>query len=135
MESLPIGLQRLLRLAAHLEGGQLGHATFDFNNWHIGGSLGTCGTSGCAIGECPFVWPNDWCFENEFPKLQNQPEHGAMTSAETWFSLSYDEARHLFIPGRQDPEQFGGEHLEETATKEQVASNIREFVAIESADI
>lgn len=48
--------------------------------------------------------------------------------AQEFFGISEDEAYHLFIPGRQ-AEHLHGAVLDGTATKEQVAANIRTFVA------
>jgi len=59
---------RLLILADHLLYGSLGHKVFDFNTYNtydnpfekpLEGVPRGCGTHGCAIGECPVIWPEE----------------------------------------------------------------------------
>lgn len=52
--------KRLRKLADHLMHGKLGHKRFDFNEYNLpseGFDEKGCGTAGCAIGECPIVFP------------------------------------------------------------------------------
>ena len=135
MSNLPIGLQRLLQLADHLEHGKLGHAKFDFQEWHRGGSAGQCGSAGCALGECPFIWPDRWCFDGDFPALQDGRSFGPLIAAGRWFEIDEDEAVHLFIPARQKPRLFGGVILSRYVPKEKVAANIRAFVEISAKSL
>ena len=129
--------ERLLKLAEHLEKGQLGHEIFSFttfnsDDWQdradINRGITGCGTSGCAIGECPFVWPEEWSFDllEGMPVLRKCS--GPMDSACKWFGLTDNEACHLFLPGCYRM-QYGGNPLGGRATKDQVAANIRAFVA------
>lgn len=65
---------RLLKLAAHLEKGKLGHKVFAFayinaNARGLELKRNGCGTMGCAIGECPIAFPNDWRFHKGRPVL------------------------------------------------------------------
>ena len=62
--------ERLEKLANHLLHGKLGHETFDFSKYNNGSfgkyaeeRLKYCGTAGCAIGECPFVF-EEWLFNS-----------------------------------------------------------------------
>lgn len=57
--------ERLLKLAEHLEVGELGHEVFDFTVY------GGCGFAGCALGECPTVFPDDWAFRGLTPMLRD----------------------------------------------------------------
>lgn len=131
-----LGLERLEKLAAHLESGNLGHELFNFNQFHIGPhpiKETRCGTEGCAIGECPFVFPEDWEF-CECGQLSVKPRlkssagtryHDSLSDAIDFFHLKGIEARLLFMP-------FGGEFQEDSlsdkATAAQVAQQIREFI-------
>ncbi len=127
-----IHIDRLLKLADHLEYGQLGHKVFDFDSYNLDEhgkpcQARSCGYAGCAIGECPVVFPEEWSFNDYgYPRLNG---HGA-SSAEIFFGISEDAFDHLFIPTGQSTERFGGVFLNRAATKEQVAANIRSFVAL-----
>jgi hypothetical protein len=142
----PPNLKRLEKLAKHLQSGKLGHKKFDFSAFNgnpernreygymdMVATPYTCGTNGCAIGECPILFKSLWKFDaNGLPALRGKgpanlwPEY----SAEIFFSLQHDECIHLFIPEEQATDRFGGCYLDEHATKKQVAKNIREFVAL-----
>jgi hypothetical protein len=130
--------KRLLKLAAHLRGGKLGHERFDFryiNADDEGRELNHngCGSVGCALGECPIAFPRLWKFRSGKPRLiRLRPFDGdwqneTFQSARRFFGISDDEARHLFQPDAQIPE-WGGRHLGNFATRKQVASNIEAFV-------
>ena len=123
--------ERLLKLADHLEHGKLGHKVFSFLHFNArkdgdGHRVNRCGYMGCAIGECPIVWPDDWEFKPE-PLLQGYTWPGK--SGIAWFDITADEFNHLFIPYAQHPILYGGTELGADATKEQVTANIRAFVA------
>lgn len=123
-------IERLHKLADHLLHGKLGHAEFDFSRYNDSG-IARCGTAGCAIGECPIVWPDHWRFNNEgFPVL------GSNTSIELsgklFFEIGTGEYEHLFTPMNQMPGRYGGTDLFDTASKEQVANNILEFIKVVS---
>lgn len=130
-------VERLMALAAHLENGILGHDQFYFGHFNAGDpttkkqrfvdpSLDRCGISGCAIGECPFIFP-EWVFNNEWlPVLIGQPH--PQPSAMIWFDLSHAiEYEHLFVHDRQKPLRFGGCMLSKNASRGQLAANIIEF--------
>lgn len=112
--------ERLLKLANHLLHGKLGHEVFDFNVFHKSSTYG-CGTRGCALGECPTCFPEDWEFGGTAtPVLIGTSLINSMAtrqSAKTYFELNNDEYKMLFMPS----------YLPDTATKEQVANNIIEF--------
>ena len=137
---LPLGLRRLLQLAEHLEHGQLGHDEFSFNSYH---KTTECGTIGCALGECPTIWPECWMLVPDssgyyrnmlWPHLRTLGNAAAKTdqSASIFFNLTIEELSHLFYPNRQITHLYGGEDLGDDATKQQVAANIRAFVAIKA---
>lgn len=56
---------RLEAVIKHLRAGQLAHAKFDFNciNYDPQAPTG-CGTAGCAYGEFPVIFPEDFDFVN-----------------------------------------------------------------------
>lgn len=117
--------QRLLKLAEHLESGELGHDIFDFNNYH---EEKNCKTSGCAIGECPYVFPEDWIFDI-LPTLRDYSYLTVERASQKFFDLTRDEYYFIFTPsGPYNPEGY----LPKNATKEEVAAHIRKFVEDES---
>ncbi len=131
--------ERLLKLADHLEHGKLGHKVFDFgviNEFREkevvkgGGFTGSaCRTVGCALGECPIVWPDEWEFNGPFVNLKGS-DACSFQSARLFFELGEDfefAEYHLFFSDSQE-QRYGGEFLHRNATKEQVAANIRAFV-------
>ena len=123
--------ERLLKLADHLETGTLGHKVFDFTKYNAtkNGFLplnNRCGYMGCAIGECPVVWPDDWEFRPD-PLLKGETWVGG--SGIKWFDVTCEELLHLFAPYFQRVTVYGGIPLGDDATKEEVAANIRAFVA------
>lgn len=117
--------ERLIKLADHLLNGKLGHEVFDFGRYNDVLEP-KCGTAGCAIGECPIVWPIDWHFD-----YMGTPHYltyeFASIGAQQFFDISHSQYEHLFEPRLQSPEKYGGDLLGASATKEQVANNILEF--------
>ncbi len=124
--------ERLLKLADHLEYGKIGHAKFDFSVLNSDETRlpmrGKCGTLGCAIGECPIAFPEDWGFFETGIRIFNNPAADEWRSVTEFFQITQYAAQHLFMPFDQDVEKYGGEHLGDNATKEKVAANIRVFV-------
>jgi hypothetical protein len=140
-----IRFDRLLKLAKHLASGKLGHKLFDFGQYNDGDW--SCGSAGCAIGECPIAFPDDWEFrEWGVVALNGAPldlvEDTSFYSAKKFFGLTDSQAQHLFVPTvpwemiddkprlRQNVKKFGGKVLFEEATRKEVAANIRAFVRI-----
>lgn len=110
-----IHFTRLEKLATHLESGERGHAKFNFNHWTAGHYLNRnpvvpgCGTSGCALGECPVLFRKQWRFNGGQPRLVGLPERGAIEwgdpakcetiyDAMAFFGITMDEAKILFMP-------------------------------------
>lgn len=129
-------IQRLLRLADHLEKGKLGHEKFYFGFYNSGNPapgasrpddprLMRCGTTGCGIGECPFVFP-EWYFNEQCQPVLTGHIHPE-PSALSWFELHICEYEHLFIHERQRTLRYGGIPLKKEASKEDLAANIRIF--------
>ncbi len=144
-EQIKLGLDRLTKLAEHLESGELYHDKFDFNQWHCDASSSNgCGSCGCAIGECPGLFPEDWCFSRrvngiefrngEFGRLKPRLRKfeylnsDTLADAEKFFSLSLSESRHLFAPFAQNCVLFGGSPLNNMSTRYDVAKNLRIFI-------
>lgn len=131
----------LRQLADHLLNGKLGHEEFYFGSFNtIAINIeNTCGTKGCAAGECPIIWPDQWRFaKNRTVRLINNP---IPSNTDVWldlghfFGLTPEMVLHLFVPSEGDEDggftevyqiedTFGGEILEYNATKEEVAKNI-----------
>lgn len=148
--------KRLEKLAKHLETGKLGHKFFDFSEYSFTDSEDGrkrnpyhCGTAGCALGECPVVFPKSWRFlkgDTPFfvrilPALPCEPKpltngrDRPFRSACRFFELSADEAEHLFYPNGQRPLRFGGRTLDQDATRKQVARNMRAFIKVKSQQV
>jgi len=131
-------IKRLEKLAKHLEVGKLGHEIFDLN---VVNTLPlrppyNCGTSGCAMGELPIVFPKSWEFHGHqirliIPKVLMH--RGLGYEICRWFGISYRERLHLFYANKQDPKLFGGSRLECSATREMVAANMRDFLRIKTS--
>lgn len=127
--------KRLLKLAKHLRSGKLGHKKFNFAkiNANLTGleiySNG-CGAIGCAIGECPIAFPDDWEFRDGRPIVNGfkKSTDDCFESAERFFGLTEDQSSHLFAPQCQQPRRYGGVDLDSFATAKQVAANIEAFV-------
>jgi len=129
--------ERLAILADHLEHGQLGHSFFNFGAWNVGPAVtpSGCGTAGCAIGECPIVFPEEWSFHPKTlaPGLHEEKQYFTPeTSGCLFFSLTEIEFGLLFMPYADDldksewPDWY--ERLTAEATREQVAENIWKFL-------
>ena len=126
----------LLLLADHLDYGKLGHEKFDFRQYNnvVGPK---CGTAGCAIGECPIVWPYYWEWSNNgLPVLngsdrvsipRNINKNGVIFHVMRWFDINLEQSNYLFVP---DSGQcyIHGSVLPPTATRYEVAAHIRKFV-------
>lgn len=135
---------RLLKLANHLKTGKLGHKKFDFSVINVDpekddrGEEYKCGTLGCALGECPIVFPRQWGFKRYKyggvdPVLKNPTDREYFGSqsfrdSEDFFGIDEEQSEHLFQPESQIPSEYGGRHLDENATRIQVANNILAFI-------
>lgn len=77
---------RLLQLADHLEKGKLIHREFNFYYFNFGEEDETgCGTAGCAIGECPAIFP-EWKFDYSFPVFNEAT--GVSLLMDRWVAIS-----------------------------------------------
>jgi hypothetical protein len=125
--------KRLEKLATHLEKGKLAHDSFDFSTLH---DHRGCRSVGCALGECPFVFPNHWHMAQTFPKLtpllKISPFGSSTGDAVKFFGISDSAAEHLFHPYLQSVDLYGGKRLSAGATRKQVAANIRAFIKRQS---
>lgn len=122
--------QRLQELAQHLLRGNLGHTEFNFLSYH---TETQCGTTGCALGEMPYLRPDGWKMIDELPVLVSikNLDHRELlveSCAMEWFDISIDEVNHLFYAHLQDPEYYGGYYLNGKATAKDVAENILMFI-------
>lgn len=134
--------KRLEKLAEHLEKGNLGHKKFDFSTFNLGPRgqhtgptvSNRCGFSGCALGECPIAFPDDWKFDLwGDPALAGGHDYQMpIACSRSFFGISETEAKHLFVPEYQNPAILGGKHLGNGATRYQVAANIRAFLKIKA---
>jgi hypothetical protein len=141
-------IRRLEKLATHLEKGKLEHKKFNFaviNADRRGRELEVngCGYAGCALGEMPAAFPSAFQWHYGFPKSRqrNGKGVGAFDDVMEFFGIIYEEAEHLFQPSYSDswtyqkPKLYGGKILGSKATREQVAANIRAFIAIKKKEV
>lgn len=121
--------KRLLKLADHLESGKLGHKRFNFAQLNDTNEP-KCGSAGCALGECPIVFPEHWQWRTGgIPGLRRgRDTWNTFAGAMAFFRVSQSAVYHLFSPRDQRPLDFGGISLSDKATRKQVAANIRSFV-------
>jgi len=97
-----------------------------------------CGSSGCAMGEFPVLWPKEWRWErfstaiSDFEvlhksqvDLNEQTKYSVMAD---FFSITEAQIKHLFLPYKQNRKYFGGRRLDDNATADEVADNIIAFI-------
>lgn len=139
----------LRQLSAHLKAGRLHHDKFFFGDYSIArvsgeGFARTCETLGCAIGECPEVFPECWAFEPRDDEFDS-PFHpqilprlratglSPLDSAGKFFGITHPMVQHLFVPRSQrdltHPYPFGPESVELQWTKQLRAASSKEAVA------
>lgn len=122
-----IGDVRLLTLADRIEDRErCEHDSFNF--LHYSATLvHTCKTIGCALGECPNLFPEDWEWTPcRVPKLREAKQDiPGWRDAATYFQTTEPEAWQLFIPTYN----HGPGQLLTNATASEVAAHIRAFVA------
>jgi len=120
-----MNLERLHILYDHLMWGTLGHKKFDFSTYNSTHEP-TCGTAGCAIGECPVIW-GEWRFNYEGkPRLGENCS--CSNSGAEWFGINHAEYIHMFVPNSQNTDNFGGRSLKNFSNRYQVAANIKAFI-------
>ena len=133
-------LDRLTKLGNHLLKKKLGHVEFYFGHYHVNfdAPKGFCGTSGCALGECPTAFPKQWKFnETDDPVIkENTPP---FESATIFFGITRSEANHLFAPHYQIPRMLHPnlkrQELGDKATAKEVSENILHFVEIKKKEV
>ncbi len=128
-----IRFDRLEILANHLLTGKLGHDNFYLGTYNDGTiKEDGCGTSGCAIGECPIVFPEYWHFKRvrffagEPSLIRNSND--VVSDSREFFNINTDEFCHLFIAQYQKPLLYGGRALIITSRRSTVGKNILEFI-------
>lgn len=139
---------RLLKLAEHLEKGILGHKEFDFSTVSFGKLQPTkgCGTNGCAIGELPIVFPEDFYYKpsecnlglsDELrtynPLLIKGSYTDSFSDAEKYFNLNSTESGGLFTSDFDPP--WNKTKLNFEATRYEVAQGIRNFITWKESQV
>ena len=128
-----IRFDRLEKLADHLIDGKLGHEHFDLLCFNEGiTNKKGCGSNGCAIGECPIVFPEEWFFAKNSRKpllikskrIFNRTFHSSLE----FFNINPNQFRHLFIASCQEIQTMGGKILDGDATAKEVGQNILTFI-------
>jgi hypothetical protein len=107
METKTIRTDLLRQLAEHLLHGKLGHEKFDFSRFND--AENTCGTNGCAAGELPILWPDQWGFGPnnniilfELQEVLESKAFVAWDMISHFFNLDEIMAWHLFSPSEWD---------------------------------
>jgi len=141
MSKQKIRVGRLRKLAKHLRSEHRVHKKFYFDKLaqgEINKKGNYCGSVGCAMGEFPAVWPNEWRWDNSMSgfitifrvlhKSQNANEYTNYDIMADFFSITDDQISHLFVPDSQNIINFGGKKLDVNTTAKQVADNISAFI-------
>jgi hypothetical protein len=130
-----ITLQQLLD---HLENGERIHKEFNFSGFNIFPNVESkypnCGTAGCAIGEMPAL-DSRFIFSDLFSTKGTMTFGERLVNAQfisEYFGISNDEAWHLFFPHSQEPQLYGGNHLDGYATIEDVIFNLKAFLELKN---
>lgn len=113
----------LLALARHLEFGNLAHKQFDFSCINSGPKdIRGCGTTGCAVGELPELWPGDWAWEVDgvFLRAASSAQVDAYhVSVAKFFEIPPSDTYELF---------FLGSSIGRISTAKEMAAHIREYI-------
>jgi hypothetical protein len=145
-ETMP-NVTRLETLRGHLRCGELAHEKFDFSVFNKGHArceppVPGCGYAGCAIGECPALFPDDWEFVLAYPehdactpRLRGSARRGLypeIEDAAEFFDLTPMATRALFMGNecyyiRDLGLELGGQDWE--ATRYDVAAEIDVYLA------
>jgi len=133
--------KRLAKLAKYLEDHDFSDPECTFGFATVTDNVSPkhpCGTSACAMGLMPLVDPDEWYYSfSESPligqllpyvRLLNSKLDCIDMCAKSYFGISYKELWHLFYPNRQRTEKYGGKQLDNYATADEVAHNIRQFL-------
>lgn len=131
---------RLKKLADFLIKGKLGTDVFDFCDWFnkeedVKNSF--CKTSGCAIGQCPAVFPRHWEIRSNSVVLKRaHVGSDPIEMAERFFGIDDDEAEALFTPNSW-LWIFGSKtaRLSGKASPKQVGENILRFIALKKKEV
>lgn len=142
LKTAPKGFRadKLKILAEHLLHGKLGHKVFDFSqtncnviNNHIETIItNICDTKGCAMGELPIVFPDEWEFSSYDGKpkpLMGNSGNPLKIDVKGYFNLNLDNIIYLFYPTQIF--DIGGRNkflLPTDATKKDVANRILDFI-------
>lgn len=128
-----IRVDRLRILANHLLRGKLGHKKFNLKvlNVENGRTIyGHCGTEGCAAGELPIAFPNEWQFgdtDYKVVSLKTGKSCGDWMDIKEFFKIKQTHLTTLFFS-----EDYSGgipqmERLKKNASKTAVAKNMIKF--------
>lgn len=109
---------RLLQLAAHLRQEKLPI------EWDFDTVMTKCGTAGCALGNCVFLWPDKWNPILQRPWLVDT----VFAEAQYWFGISEEQSDALFNSEGYERKCLEFPNQADTLTPLEVAENIEWFV-------
>lgn len=133
-----IHINRLLRIAKHLRSDKLAHPAFCFSHYNsrLNGRVAPkfakkgCGTSGCAIGELPAIWPRYFRWQDTAVLRIEYSSGITRHDAAEFLGLDFDDYDLLFIP--RDGYTMNMRGLSRFASAVEVAANIEKFCAEQS---
>jgi hypothetical protein len=73
---------------------------------------------GCGLTNCIKLWPNQWHINKAGDPALISSDYNSSTSGKQFFNIDGKEFDHLFVPTLQKPDLFGGQVLDENATKD-----------------
>lgn len=99
------------------------------------GERNECGTAGCAIGTCAYVFPQHyhWPADDDTPHLIGGTGDNLMDAAR-FFGLTYNEADHIFYGGFLSEHVAGDWITFKDVTPQLVAGVIRAFLEVKGKE-
>ena len=64
------------------------------------------------LDECVFLFYEHWEFQHKIPVLKSLRKPTAVDSAKNYFKLQVQSFRHIFSPGGQEVQLFGGTEID-----------------------
>ncbi|HEX8517891.1 MAG TPA: hypothetical protein VF868_16960 [Bacteroidia bacterium] len=84
-----------------------------------------------VVMELPLIFSEDWCYGKDYlPVLKKWPKENTTSAIIYFFGINTQILLHLFSPGNQRIEVYGGFVLQPRPTAMQLARNIFELIDI-----
>jgi len=83
-----------------------------------------------VVSLLPKIWPAEWAVTAESKYYCKQyPNSDIVEALMKFFSLEFSMVGHIFIPGAQNINLYGGKMLTKYSSTVDMAENIREFIS------